>query len=902
MTDCLSSVNGKRKARFRRDPLTPRAPWIGFRSAPVASLAALAVSLTVAPALAQIEAQYEWACEGGANGWSCRQVPTAGTRAQRPASDSDQNDNSLGWVPLDQLSPAQRELVPANCCGAYLPPAHVAASPAPGQSPEENAGQEQESEPPSGAERLEYDRMEGNLQSSYELSGNVRMSQGGRRITADRASVDEENNTATVSGDIRIYEPGVFIVGEQAELNRETGASRIEQGEFVLYESRTRGSAALLARSEDEVITLEDGLFTQCEPGNESWALRGSSIEVDPKSRRGVARNARVELAGIPVFYWPYLPFPVGSERQSGFLFPTITSDDVAVPYYLNLAPNFDMTVTPRYVADRGTMVEAEFRHLSPWFETVLGGAWLGSGDDDISDNEEDAISRGLMTEAEAMEFADQDRWLASIQQEGGRGYRWYSDIDYTKVSDYAYFSHLDTTNLDVNRATHLRQQGELGYRFPNWNVNARFVEYQTIALDVAEPYQQLPKFNANGSYRWGDLDLALNNQFTRFDHAEDYLDPEAPSPAQRRITGDRTRLDYRLAWEKEWLWGFFRPAALLKSINYRLDDAALRPDAETDPSITTPQGVLDMGLFFERDGNWFGNSYLQTFEPRVFYFYSDYESHEDLIGVTPDGRSVDFDTSELTFSYSQLFRTTRFAGGDRIDDDNRVSVGLTTRFLGSSGRERLSVSLGQIFYQGDRRVSLHGEPLLDSRSEMAGQFSAQLTDSLRFGSDVLYDQEENKVNRGNASFRYMDEDHRIFNLGYRYDRKAPRTIDGRQVDQDRSQGDASIVWPLSDSWSFIGRQYYDFTNDRELDSIAGLEYTSCCYRLRVAWRRWLDNDLINRINDPTLDLEYDQGIFFELQLRGLGGVGSSNIRNALAEGIYNFNRREEAILGRPID
>lgn len=850
---------------------------------------AFAVALaSLGPALF-VQAEREWSCRSENGAWTCEATATAA--GARPKTAEEDAARALNWVPLDELSPALRAQLPDHCCGAYIPADALVVEDADLSLPLEQA-----------ATRLEYEQFEGDLQNAYALSGGVVITQGSRRVRSESAEVDEVANTATVVGGIQIYEPGVLMVGERAVINRETGAAQISDGQFLLYESRTRGAAKLIARSETEVLTLEGGMFTQCEPGDDAWALRGSSIQVDPNTNRGVARNARIELGGIPVFWWPYLVFPVGSDRQSGFLFPTITSDDIAAPYYLNLAPNYDLTLTPRYVADRGAMLEAEFRHLSPLFETLVGGAFLPNGQDDIGENEEEAIQAGLLTPGEAMEFDDEDRWLAVIQQTGGRDRDWYSRIDYTRVSDFAYFNHLDTANLEVNRATHLLQAGELGYRLPNWTINTRVVEYQTIALNIAEPYQQLPEVDAEGNYRWNDFSLTLDNQLSRFRHGEEFLDADAPSPARRRITGSRARLDYELAWDKEWLWGFFRPAALLKSVSYRLDEEGLRPEANTDPSIIVPQGAVDMGLFFERDGSWFGDSYLQTFEPRLFYFYSDFESHEDLIDITPDNRDVDFDTAELTFSYNQLFRTRRFAGGDRIADANQLSVGLTTRFLGGTGVERFSASLGQIFYQDDRRVTLGGNPRLENRSELAGQFSAQLTDSLRFGSDLLYDQEVGKMNRGNATLRYLDREKRIFNLGYRYDRKPPRVIDGQEIEQTLQQGDLSLVWPISDSWAFIGRQYYDFTNDRELDSIAGLEYASCCYRFRLMWRRWLDNDLINRINDPNLEMEYDQGIFFQLQLRGLGGVGSSNVTNALGDGIYNFNRREEAILGRPLD
>lgn len=806
-------------------------------------------------------------------------------RAEAANTDS---GGRLGWRPLSELTSEQRDRARSHCCGSYVAPDDLLT--------------EQEADAAEGNEYLESDLIEGNLQSQYRVSGNVRITQGGRRITADVADVDEANNTTTVSGNIRLYESGLLIVGDEAEINSQTGESRIESGEFVIYETGVRGSAQTIRRDGQEVITLEGGRFTQCEPDDEHWALTGSSITLDPNKKRGVARHARVEVAGYPVFYWPYLPFPLGDERMSGFLFPSLSSEDLAIPYYLNLAPNYDMTLTPRYVVDRGAMLEAEFRHLSPWFDTVIGGAWLPNGKDDISGSERRAIERGTLTPAEATEFDGEDRWLTSLQQIGGRGQNWFSRIDYTKVSDYAYFSHLDTTNLDVSRSTHLRQLGEFGYRLPHWTLSTRIVEYQTIALDVEEPYQQKPVVSAQGNYQWDGFSLQLSNEFTRFDHDNDFLDFDRPNPARPIITGDRLRLDYELAWSKEWMWGFLRPAALMKSVSYRLDEDALRPDADPDPSITVPQAAVDFGLFFERDGHWFGKQYLQTFEPRLFYFYSERESHKALYNVTPDGRNVDFDTGELTFSYNQLFRTSRFSGGDRIEDANQLSLGLTSRFLDQKGAERMSISLGQIYYFEDRRVTLSGAPMEENRSELAGQFTAQLTDSLRLGSDLLYDDRTSRINRGNAYLRYMDDKFRLFNIAYRYDRQPPRSIEGRLVDQDRSQADVSVVLPVTDSWALIARQHYDFTNKRELDSIIGLEYSSCCYRVRVAWRRWLDNELIDRINDPRNEMEYDQGVFFEFQLRGLGGIGSSKISSALSEGIYNFNRREEAISGRPVN
>jgi len=298
--------------------------------------------------------------------------------------------------------------------------------------------------------------------------------------------------------------------------------------------------------------------------------------------------------------------------------------------------------------------------------------------------------------------------------------------------------------------------------------------------------------------------------------------------------------------------------------------------------------------LFFERDGSWFGASYLQTFEPRLFYFYSDFEDQSDFFNVSPANRDINFDTNELTFSYSQLFRDTRFAGGDRIDDGNQISVGLTTRFLGrDSGQERFSMSLGQIYYFEDPRVSL-GSPdapntALQNKSQIAGQITGQLTDSLRLSGDGLYDPRQHQWDQRNLSLRYYDQQQRIVNLGYRY----PRESNGRSNNPALEQGEFSFVLPVAGKWNVIGRAFHDFTINEALDSILGVEYTSCCYRLRIVGRRWFDNELIELVDEENL--EYEHGVFVEFQLRGLGSIFDT-INGVLIEGITNYERREESI------
>lgn len=805
-------------------------------------------------------------------------LATGGVCGEEADGETTASASSLYWIPVEQLdqtqlTEAQKQRLATGCCGLYLPP--------PLPEPRDSGGPDNTHivVEPGG-------QVSGDPTSVMTITGQSTITRGRQTTSAQQVELDQIEETTRVSGDISIYDSAnpdspSLIIGDSATLNRVTDEARIQNGEFVFYETGLRGRAGEIHQQGD-AITLTDGAFTQCEPGHEHWLVRGSEITLDREKEQGVAKNMRLELGGVPVFYFPWISFPIGDKSKTGFLYPDISTKDLSIPYFISLAPNYDLTFAPRFIRERGTSFELEGRHLSRRFRTTLGGAWMADGKDDVSDNEQDAIDSGGMTLTEATEFDGEDRWLASVQQTGGTGSDWYTRIDATKVSDYAYFHQVDTANLEVNRSTYLRQQGELGYNADHWLFNARWAQYQNLVTDIAEPYKQKPRLAADGRYRWGSIDLGLRNEVTRF---------EASDTTSGDVNGDRLRTDYQLDWRNEALWGFFTPSVLLKTLSYKLDRDPLAPDADDNPGFVVPQASLDTGLFFERDGSWLGDGYLQTFEPRLFYFYSDYENQDSIA-------DIDFDTNELTFSYNQLFRHTRFSGGDRIDDANQVSVGLTTRFIGhESGKERLSLSLGQIFYQDDRRVTLDGTPELATKSEIAGQVTAQLTDFWRFSADALYDPETQKTTRGSLSLRYLDDRFRLFNIDYHYLRKPPGGTAAEPIDRDESQLDLSFVWPLSSSWSVIARSNHDFTFKRELDTLFGLEYTGCCYRVRLMGRRWLDNELINRVDDE--DLAYESGIFLEIHLRGLGLNLGNRMDNALRQGIVNYDRREAHFLDK---
>ncbi len=859
------------------------------------------------PAGQQNQSHSGWDCRPSSDGqdWDCREIQRPGPDRRRAAAAAKEpaapqpRRQRLDWVALEQLSEAERAGVPSGCCGAYIEP------------PRDDA--EAGMNPAEAPLRASAERAEVLQQTTTILEGNVHLLQGQRQLKADRATLDDSTKVAIVEGNIELRQPGLLMTGRRAEIQMAANRARLEQAEFVIHEARARGSAAILEQIDNRLLVLEQGNFTRCEPDSDAWLLQGSDITLDSEREVGSGKHVRLEIEGVPIFYSPYLEFPLGDTRKSGLLFPYLSSSDsgggglnFGIPYYFNLAPNYDLTLTPSFVDDRGEMLELEFRHLSRNFETDLNLAFLGSdkGGDDQDDEEalEDARIRfenGLISEQRLAElerkvgeFEGEDRWLFNLHQSGGLGRRWSTLIDFTQVSDTDYFRDLETASLTVNATTHLRRLGQYNYRSDNWLFGARAEEFQTLfsARNVQNQYRLRPELSAAGEYRAGNWLFNLDHELARFDHP----DADAAAASERELIGDRARLNYKVTWDKEWLWGFFKPSAAVKHLGYDLDEDKFdQPLAEASPEVTVPQGSLDMGLIFERDGDLFGSPYLQTFEPRLFYFYSDFE---DQSAFDP----IDFDTAEPTFTYSQLFRDSRFTGGDRIDDANQMTVGLTSRFISpQSGIERLSVSLGQIYYFKDRRVALSGAPSADSKSEIAARVAAQIGRHWRFNSELLYDEETQLMSQGNFSLQYQDDQYRLFNIGHRFRRQAGRIdrddIDGdgdtdELIDNDLDQADVSLLWPLYRDWSLIARYNKDLTQDRELEKIAGLEYNSCCYRVRVLWRRWIDNELIDVVDDSLL--EFDEGVFFEVVFKGLGGTGTT-VSSVLSEGIRGYDQRE---------
>ena len=798
--------------------------------------------LAVTPPTASNESG-RWQCRASEDGkgWQCQGVePGAGQGTlyvpltERPASkakaysgraktsEQEREQARLDWVPREQLTPEDQEKTPGYCAGAYVEPDYLA---------EEVRKLDPATQPILGSS-IESETTE---DGQTTLTGDVVIRQGYRQVKSGKALINREAGTVDLEGEAQYREPGVLLIGQDTHINMETKAVTINDAEFVAHNNHMRGTAKQLEKDEQGLIHARKGMVTTCPPGVNSWALKSSKVKLDREKGEGVATNATVRVKNVPVFYTPYIRFPIDDRRKTGFLFPQLGSSDdgvdFAAPYYINIAPNYDATVTPRYISDRGAMAELEFRYLHSNNEGVLGGAYL-DGDD---------------------EFNGEDRWIAAVEHKGTLFNKISTYVDYGVVSDEDYFSDLGT-DLNLSSQTHLLRIGQASYSSDYWKIITRLQGYQTLdelITDQNKPYDRLPQIIFDGAYPLENLgiEFGLKTEYSYFDRDNDDL-----SGLQKAV-GHRYSAEPSINWNPEWPFAYINPQVKYKYRKYSLED--LDSSYDDSPDIGTPLYSLDAGVFFERDMSLFGQALTHTFEPRIFYLKVPEEEDQHLI--------PNFDTGELTFSYNQLFREDRFTGGDRIGDADQLTVGLTTRFIEDSGFERFRASIGQIYYFEDRRVTLSGIMQPDdfnSESAYAAEFMYALQSGWRLRGDIEWDSDTERTNESSIALRYHTDNRHIFNLGYRV----------RNDRQKLEQTDISLIWPLSDRWLFFTRWNQDLINDRIIEGLAGLEYSSCCWSIRIAARRWINDDDIFRIDE----VEEKDGIYIQFQLKGLAGIGQS--------------------------
>ena len=661
------------------------------------------------------------------------------------------------------------------------------------------------------------------------LTGNVEAARGTLRLRADELVHTPADETLDARGNVRIWDEGTYVTGDRARADIPADVVTVEPAtSYVLEEKRAHGDAAVLRRFGNERLSGDDVTYTTCNPGDTDWRITASRVDLDFVDESGTARGAWLRFKGVPVLYTPWMSFPLGERRRSGFLAPAFGVNssrgaELAVPYYFNLAPNYDATLTARTMSRRGVQTQGEFRFLSRVY---------GSG-------------RFLAEHLPSDRLIDDDRSMLDLEYRRRWSSRWSTNARLEWTSDAEYLDDFGT-DLSQSSRTHLPRWIDTRYRGDGWNARIRFRDYLTVDREIPSrhrPYAELPQVRVRTSRpeKNRTLNFAAAAEVTYFDR-------------RSRTTGGRMDLQPSITYPLRTTGTFVVPKATLHLTRYALDRAGTDASGDDGPSRVLPSFSIDGGVFLERPLNFRDRSFIHTIEPRLHYLRVPFEDQDDL---------PLFDTSLPGFSFAQLFRDNRFSGRDRIGDADQVALTLTSRLLDERGAERVRASIGQIRYFRDRRVTLDGEPEATRTSDLVAEIGLRPTRSWRLQAGLQYDTDAGRTEKNALNVRYQPDRRSVANVGY-------RVVRGSGPADTIEQADLSFAWPLAANWRTVGRWNFALDKDtnRTLEAFAGLEYENCCLGFRVVARRFLTGDGSDEEDD------YSHGFFLQIELKGLTGAG----------------------------
>ena len=667
------------------------------------------------------------------------------------------------------------------------------------------------------------------------FTGKVAIRYGTETLYADRVAYDKLKDEFEASGNVRVAnDVGDAIETPHLQMQRATGIGHSGAVKFRFAQNGSRGDARRVFFHGRELVRLEGARYTRCPEGQDDWFISARRLELDYGKEVGSASHGVVRFKSVPLLYWPYITFPLSDQRKSGLLAPVFGNDNTngfffSVPYYWNLAPDYDLTITPRYLAKRGLQWQTEGRYLGETYDGVINYDYLYRD-----------------------EIRNLNRYFASFKHNQYFGPLWSGDINLNNVSDRDYLQDF-AFNIADAASTHMPQKLELRYADEKWRALGRVFTYQTLdkTLNPDLPYRRLPEilFTRDVVDGPAQAHYGLHGDIVNFQHST-------------RTTGQRFGLQPYAALPLRNSYSFFIPKVSARYTAYELNDRE-----HTDSLV--PIGSVDTGLIFERAGVWRERGYTQTLEPRLFYVNIPYRNQD---------AQPNFDTGPQDFNYSNLFRENRFFGGDRVGDANQVTAGVTTRVLDDDGGEWARVSLGQLYYSESPRI-LSADTPADAPSTRQWDRSFLVTQSrLRLGrswyvrNDLQWNQAESETHKSSVYTQFYPRADRIINFGHRF-------VEATEGVPAQEQVEISTQWRVGQRWSLLAKNSYSLVSDSNLESFVGAEYQSCCWMGRLF--------LQQRVN-PEQDQKYIY--YFEFELSGLLKLGVSPITSPLSKGAFIFD------------
>ena len=683
-------------------------------------------------------------------------------------------------------------------------------------------------------------RLQGKDGDYVEAEEDAELRKRGLQVTADRLRYDEKNEILDAKGNVRLQTTSGVIKGPDLHLKLSDHTGYMNTPQYAIAADNAHGRAEKLTFLGEQQYNMDDASYTTCAVGKEDWWLHASEMEINRSTNVGTGRNAWIQFKGVPLFYTPYITFPLKKQRKSGFLTPSFgttgnSGAEFTLPYYWNIAPNYDATITPRVMSKRGLQLGGEFRYLQPNYRGEIQAEWLPN--DNVTKTTRSA-------------------YYLKHGQDFGAGFS--GNLNLQKVSDNDYFRDLSSL-VAVTSQTTLPREGAINYGNGPWSAALKIQRYQILQdpiNPIVAPYERAPQFTAayNKANVFGWADARATTEFVDFDHAS-------------KVHGKRFILNPSVSVPFTRAYGHITPKLGFHYTQYNLDQQSTNlPDAtgtlrnySLSANRTLPIFSLDSGVAFERQSNLFGQALTQTLEPRLYYLYVPYKDQSRL---------PVFDSGEPDFNFAQIFAENRFAGGDRISDANQATLALTSRFIeGASGQERFRATVAQRYFFRAPRVTLASAAPTDKVSDFLASVGGQISPAWSADAGWQYDPNTSHTEKYNFGTRYHPEPGKLANLTYRFNRNTLRQID------------VSGQWPIAPRWQVMGRWNYSIQDKKTLETLGGVEYLEGCWAVRVVAHRF-----------QTGTQKTTNALFLQLELSGLSSLGTNPLKT-LKQNIGGFTK-----------
>ncbi|WP_318433617.1 LPS assembly protein LptD [Photobacterium leiognathi] len=682
-------------------------------------------------------------------------------------------------------------------------------------------------------------------------TGDVIIKQGTRTIAADKVTLQQPENIVTAKGNVFYHDGGIEMEAKQLQSDLNTKDSQLDDAVYRMTCQAGRGEAEQIdKRNVDgtQFYKMKDGTYTTCPEGDKSWRFAAGSLERDGESPFADLYNARFEVLDVPVFYLPWLRVPVTDERMTGFLYPTLTYGsrngmEYEAPFYWNIAPNYDLTLTPKYMNHRGLQTTAEFRYLTDFGEGHLIGEYMG---------------RDKKTDYDK-------RWGFQWKHSGIIDENWLVDIDYSKVSDYEYFNSGLDSSIGEREDNNLLQTAEVSYRNANWDTMLMVRDFQPLTkTGQGTQYRLMPQLSSTyyrNNLGYG-LDFKMPMSISKFDN-----------DAKNKPTADRITLEPTFTLPYATPWWSVTTQAKVNYAHYNQDKKKSGlTDLKDNVDRVVPEFRVNSSLYFERDTSILGSHYTQSLEPQIQYLYIKDVDQKGIYNPF-DYVGGGYDSTRLQQDYYGLFSDRTYSGNDYIAPANQFTIGASTRYFDEDFKERFSLSVGQIFYI-DKPVN-QGTDNKEAKSYSATAVETEfnLDDNLFLKSSLQYDSSENEIQQGSTAVEYrnggvfVQPSYRYVSSDYltKYVRNPNPTIDGKQ--DGISQLGLSVGFPVSNNIDVKADYFQDMNVNKMLESKVGFTYRSACWMIGLTYNRYAKDPLSK---DFT---EYDSNVSFSFSLLGLQGM-----------------------------